>query len=97
MREYVGGESHEMTSLSLPIVTKEIPATIQIRTGSTAISAKVTVTGPQQTEMATVNVSASRDGKRIASPTVAVTIGRRGVVRVGDQDGIVVEAILTGA
>jgi hypothetical protein len=80
IRECVDGNSYEMASFSLPIISEDSPTTIQLSSGNIAISAKATVTRPQQTEMAIVNVSVSRDGSIIAYPTqgrlIMSTIGK---------------------
>jgi hypothetical protein len=96
IREYIDGNSHEMTSFSLPIVTEDIPATIELRTDNITISTKATVTRPQQTAMAIVNVSVSRDGSIIGSPTLAVALGHNGHMHIGnDEDGLQVVMVLT--
>lgn len=98
IRECVDVDSYEMASFSLPIVSEDTPATIQLRSGNIAISAKATVTRPQQTEMAIVNVSVSRDGSIIASPTLAVAMGHNGRMHIGNnEDGLQVEMVLTGS
>jgi hypothetical protein len=82
----------------LPIVSEDTPATIQLQSGNIAISAKTTVTRPQQIEMAVVNVSISRDGSIIASPTLAVAMGHNGRMHIGNnEDGLQVEMVLTGS
>jgi len=98
IRECVDGNSYKMTSFSLPIVSEDTPATIQLQSGNIAISAKTTVTRPQQIEMAVVNVSISRDGSIIASPTLAVAMGHNGRMHIGNnEDGLQVEMVLTGS